>query len=284
MKNLINIIALCLLLPTISNSQYLEIGGIGGFSTYAGDLSPTTKRTSHGEFRYSIGGFLRYNFNDYFTAKFGISAGRLSARDYEAQDLGRKARNLQFKSVFVESALTIEYNILGYEPKFMTKRISPYIFAGIGIVNFNPKTLYNGVWVELQPLRTEGQGLPGFPGRKPYKKVAIAFPFGFGLKVALTDRINVGFEAGLRKTTTDYLDDVSSTYVADDIMSENYGQISSDLANPSSTPKETRDIRGNSDNKDWYAIGGMTISYNLSGSRDSYGNRKRRRPMGCPTF
>lgn len=283
MRNLINIIALCLLLPTISNSQYLEIGGIGGFSTYSGDLNPTTKRTSHGEFRYSIGGFLRYNINDYFNAKLGVSAGRLSARDYDSQDLGRSARNLQFKSVFVETALTIEYNILGYDPIFMTKRISPYIFAGIGVVNFNPKTLYNGEWVELQPLHTEGQGLPEFPGRTPYKKVAIAFPFGFGLKVALTDRINIGFEAGLRGTTTDYLDDVSTTYVADDIMNERYGQVSAQLANPSGTPKQTGAQRGNPENKDWYAIGGMTISYNLSGAVNSYG-RRRRKPMGCPTF
>ncbi|MFK8008040.1 MAG: DUF6089 family protein [Saprospiraceae bacterium] len=282
MKNLINIIALCLLLPTISNSQYLEIGAIGGFSTYSGDLNPTSQRISHGEFRYSVGGFLRYNFNEYFTAKLGVSVGRLSARDFDSEDEGRKARGLQFKSVFVESALTMEYNILGYDPIFMTKRISPYIFAGIGVVNFNPKSFHNGVWVELQPLNTEGQGLTEFPERKPYKKVAIAFPFGFGLKVALTDRINIGLEAGLRKTTTDYLDDVSTTYVADDIMNERYGPIAAQLANPSGTPKETGAQRGNSEYKDWYAIGGITISYNLSAT-NSYGKR-RRKPMGCPTF
>ena len=282
MKNLINIILLCLLLPTISNSQYLEIGAIGGFSTYSGDLNPTTQRISHGEFRYTIGGLLRYNFNEYFTAKLGVSVGRLSARDYDSQDPGRKTRNLQFKSTFIESALTLEYNILGYDPIFMTKRISPYVFAGIGVVNFNPKAMHNGKWVELQTLRTEGQGLPEFPERKPYKKVAIAFPFGFGLKVALTDRFNIGFEAGLRKTTTDYLDDVSTTYVADDLMNERYGVISAQLANPSGTPKETGARRGNSENKDWYGIGGMTISYNLS-STNNYGKR-RRRPMGCPSF
>ncbi|MFK7770942.1 MAG: DUF6089 family protein [Saprospiraceae bacterium] len=282
MKNLINIIAFCFLLPVVSNSQYLEIGAIGGYSTYSGDLNPTTQRISHGEFRYSIGGFIRYNLNDNLTAKLGISVGRLSARDYDSQDPGRKARNLQFKSVFVESALTLEYNILGYDPIFMTKRISPYVFAGVGVVNFNPKALHNGEWVELQPLRTEGQGLPEFPERKPYKKVAIAFPFGFGLKVALTDKINIGFEAGLRKTTTDYLDDVSTTYVNDDIMNERYGQVSAQLANPSGTPRETGDIRGNDEHKDWYAIGGLTISYNLSSS-NNFGNR-RRKPMGCPTF
>ena len=165
MKNLFIIIAICLFLPTVSKSQYLEFGIIGGFSTYSGDLNPTTQRISHGEFRYSVGGFLRYNLGSYFTAKFAVSAGRLSARDYDSLDPARKARNLQFKSTFIENALSLEYNILGYDPIFMTKRVSPYIFAGIGMVYFNPKALYNGEWVELQPLNTEGQGLPEFPAR-----------------------------------------------------------------------------------------------------------------------
>lgn len=282
MKKLFIIITFCFSLPTISNSQYLEIGAIGGFSTYSGDLNPTTQRISHGEFRYSVGGFMRYNFTTNFTAKLGISIGRLSGGDYDAQDSGRKARNLQFKSVFMESALTLEYNILGYDPIFMTKRISPYIFAGIGAVKFNPKALHNGEWVELQPLNTEGQGLPEFPERKPYKKVAIVFPMGIGIKVALTDKLNIGLEGGLRKTTTDYLDDVSTTYVADDIMTERYGQVAAQMANRSGTPKLTGSKRGDSENKDWYAIGGLTISYNLSGSNKL--GKGRRKPMGCPTF
>lgn len=282
MKNLFIIIAICLFLPTVSKSQYLEFGIIGGFSTYSGDLNPTTQRISHGEFRYSVGGFLRYNLGSYFTAKFAVSAGRLSARDYDSLDPARKARNLQFKSTFIENALSLEYNILGYDPIFMTKRVSPYIFAGIGMVYFNPKALYNGEWVELQPLNTEGQGLPEFPARKPYKKVAIAFPFGFGLKVALSNKFNIGFEAGVRKTTTDYIDDVSTTYVADEIMNEALGPISFQLANRSGIRKETGDIRGNPESNDWYAIGGLTMSYNLSSS-NKYGKRKRR-GIGCPTF
>ena len=107
MKNLFIIIAICLFLPTVSKSQYLEFGVIGGFSTYSGDLNPTTQRISHGEFRYSVGGFLRYNLGSYFTAKFAVSAGRLSARDYDSLDPARKARNLQFKSTFIENALSL---------------------------------------------------------------------------------------------------------------------------------------------------------------------------------
>lgn len=282
MRNLLNIIAICLLFPFTSNCQYLEIGGIGGFSTYSGDLAPSTKRLSHGEFRYTIGGFVRYNINDFFTAKLGLTAGRLSARDYDSEDPGRRARNLQFKSVFFESALTFEYNILGYDPSYMTSRVSPYIFAGIGLVHFNPKTLHNGQWIELQPLNTEGQGLSEFPDRQPYKRVAIAFPFGFGLKFALNENINLGFEAGLRGTTTDYIDDVSTTYAGDDILAERYGELSAQLSNRSGFPKQSGEQRGNSEYKDWYAIGGVTLSINLNNGASIF--NKRRRPMGCPTF
>ena len=42
--------------------------------------------------------------------------------------------------------------------------------------------------------------------------MAICFPLTVGLKYAITDRINVFGEVGYRFTTTDYLDDVSTTY------------------------------------------------------------------------
>lgn len=263
------------------NAQHLEIGAAGGFSSYNGDLSPSTKRFALGEQRYAVGAFVRYQRNDYISFKLGLTAGRLSADDADAKSPGRRSRGLSFKSTLFETSFTMEYNILGYEPKFLTKTISPYIFVGVGVFAFNPKTLYQGKWVELQPLNTEGQGLPAFPNKKPYKKIALAIPFGFGMKYALTDRINLGAEFGLRKTNTDYIDDVSTTYVASDIISENYGPVAAALSNPSNTPRTTGQVRGNPNIKDWYMISSLTVSYNLI---DSGFNRKRRRPMGCPSF
>ncbi len=43
--------------------------------------------------------------------------------------------------------------------------------------------------------------------------MALVVPIGVGVKYALNERMNLGFEVVYRYTTTDYLDDVSKTYV-----------------------------------------------------------------------
>jgi len=42
-------------------------------------------------------------------------------------------------------------------------RIAPYIAAGGTLFYFNPKTVYEGMTVALQPLGTEGQYLNDYP-------------------------------------------------------------------------------------------------------------------------
>ncbi len=284
MKTILKLITICFLFPNFINGQHLEVGGTGGFSTYLGDLSPSIKRTSTGGLNLAVGGFLRYNYNKSFAVKLGLTYGQVSANDNESKDLGRQSRNLHFKSSIFETSLTGEFNILGFEPRFLSKTFSPYIFGGIGFFAFNPKAQYQGQWVELQPLRTEGQGLADFPERKPYKKIALSIPFGGGFKYAINDKLAVGMEMGLRMTNTDYLDDVSTTYVADDILNENFGEISAALANPSGVPRTTGSKRGTATNNDWYFISSITVSYNFIDSGLSGPRRKNRRALGCPTF
>ncbi|MFT3979999.1 MAG: hypothetical protein QM687_05975 [Ferruginibacter sp.] len=136
----------------------------------------------------------------------------------------RKERNLDFKSNVWEAYGAIEFypTMIGqnfsefgdeYEP-----RLKPYLFAGVGAFHFNPKgslTDVNGTktWYELHPLRTEGQGMAEYPNRKPYSLTQLNVPFGAGLKYDLTPRVNIGTEVIYRKTFTDYIDDVSTTYI-----------------------------------------------------------------------
>lgn len=284
MRKLIQLITLCFLFPSFMSAQHFEVGAAGGFSTYLGDLSPSIKRISTGGLHVAGGGFIRYNHNAYFSAKLGLTYGQVSANDQDSKDLGRQSRNLHFKSSIFETSITGEFNILGFEPKYLSKTFSPYVFAGIGFFAFNPKAEYQGNWVDLQPLKTEGQGLADFPERKPYKKLAISVPFGGGFKYAINDKLVVGMEMGLRATNTDYLDDVSTTYVADDILNESLGEVSAALANPSGTPRTTGSKRGTATNNDWYFISSITVSYNLFDSGLSGPRRKNRRALGCPTF
>jgi len=109
-------------------------------------------------------------------------------------EIWRKQRNLDFKTTVLEA------------------------YAGIGVFHFNPKgslTDANGnkTWYNLQPLRTEGQGMGEYPNSKPYKLTQMNIPIGGGIKYYASDRMNFSMEVLYRKTFTDYIDDVSKTYV-----------------------------------------------------------------------
>ena len=271
--------------PVFCWAQNIEVGFLLGASGYQGDLSPGSSKISVGKLHPSLGVFGRFNQNRHLSYRGSFSFGTVSASDANSNDESRKARNLSFRSKILELGITAEYNILGRH-----KRLSPFIFGGIAFYNFKPEANYQGNIVELQPLGTEGQGMDGFPNR--YKLSQISIPMGAGLKYALTPHINIGLELGLRKLFTDYLDDVSGTYVNYlELVREN-GETAALLSNRSaeltgSDPPllETGTIqRGNSDSKDWYFISALSVSYNLWNDKDSWSGNYKRGEIGCPVF
>jgi hypothetical protein len=85
--------------------------------------------------------------------------------------------------------------------------------VGIGYFHFNPQTMLNGNYVDLQPLHTEGQGFPEYPKVKNYKLNQFNFPFGVGARYDISPILNVRAEIVVRALGTDYLDDVSGKYI-----------------------------------------------------------------------
>lgn len=283
-KKNINLILFFLLLPFLSFSQHSELGIMLGVSAYQGDLSPSNTRLNPGQLNPMVGIFGKRNFNQYFAVRLGFNYGILSAEDSKSTIDASKIRNLSFRSNIFEGNLIFEWNILGYEPYNLEKPWSPYLFGGVAFFHYNPKAKYDGDWVELQPLGTEGQGLAAYPDRKPYNLNSFAIPMGGGIKFALSDTWNIGAEAGVRMAFTDYIDDVSGSYVEESLLLEQ-NPLSAALANRSGTPIETGKGRGNNQVSDWYAFIGITLSRNfldngLVGSR----GRSRKSKTGCPTF
>lgn len=258
--------------------QHLEAGLQGGVAVYQGDLSPDNFLNNFRATRPALGAFVRYNPLDMLSVRIGFTYAQLHGDDA----LSDRARNLNFDSDILEGSLTAEWNVLGYQPYGLYRVFSPYIFGGIAFFNFNPTTEFQGETVELQPLGTEGQGSANFPGRgEPYNLTEWAIPFGVGVKYAINDKWNIGLEAGMRYTFTDYLDDVSTTYVNFEDLAQANGELSALLSNRSGQPVSTGDVRGNPDVNDWYFITTLFISYNfldngLVGSR-GYNRRKK----GC---
>lgn len=264
-----------LFLPLLMIGQYTEIGLIAGTSNYQGDLAPQNLKVSLGKTHAFFGAFGRYNINDFVSAKVALSYGTISGNDAD----NNRSRNLSFKSDLIDVSITGEFNILGYQPYALQRVFSPYVFAGIGFVHFNPRTEYEGEWVELQPLGTEGQGLANHGSK--YGLVQLVIPFGGGLKYAINDQWNLGIEMGLRKTFTDYLDDVSGQYVDEAELAAGNGDLAAALANRSGEAITAGSFRGNPDVKDWYIFTGFSVSYNFM-DNGLVGSRSRsRRKSGC---
>ena len=208
---------LCILFsePLIAQEQdkSATIALFTGTINYQGDLNPNSFTFSHSNF--ATGLVFRKPLNRWFTFRAGVSIGKIEAADRWNRDY-LKPRNLSFTTNIKEAYAGLEVNILDIS----SKRFTPYIYGGLAIFHFNPWTTDNsGIKTYLKPLSTEGQGLAQYPKQKPYKLTQFALPFGIGGKFAVTPSINIGIEFSLRKSFTDYIDDVSTFFVASPLRS-----------------------------------------------------------------
>lgn len=179
--------------------------GIGvGAGHYFGDLN-TTASLSRAKMAASI--FFRKNLGNYIAVRVGASFAQLGYSDkYNTHNQYMLERNLSFNSRVWELSLQGDFNFFRFMPGEPEFSFTPYITFGAGIFSYDPYAYLKGRKVNLRPLGTEGQG------SNTYSSMAISIPFGGGIKYALNDRINIGFEVLHRFTNTDYLDDVSKTY------------------------------------------------------------------------
>lgn len=233
-------------------AQDVELGVFGGGSYYLGELNPGKQFL----FTNPAFGFAgRYNFDKRLAIKLNAIMGKLSGDD--AVSLADTNRNLRFQSSLTEISALIEFNFFDFFIGSQKNYFTPYLFAGPGVFFFDPKAPYNGEMVALADLRTEGQS-------KNYSLFGLAAVFGFGFKYSINSRIGLNFDWGMRKTYTDYIDDISTTYYVDfDNQSAAFGE--KELLSDSSPIKHKPGMqRGNSENNDWYSVAGITIIYRFT--------------------
>ncbi len=268
----------------------IEFGITLGAANYMGDLS---KSVALQETKPMGGLICRFNLSDWVTLRGNALFGQISADDknYADVDVFRKQRNLNFKSNIVEFGGTIEWNLSGFGETQTGTPSTPFLFAGVSVFKFNPKTLFkymptdpNGValhgselqkydnqWIELQPLGTEGQETTKYNDRRRYPLTQISIPIGAGYKRQWNDVWAWGVELGVRKTFTDYLDDVSIDYVDDQIVGGNSGSLAAALKDRGPEvgyQKFDNGLgRGNSANKDWYMFLNFTITRKIIGGK-----------------
>ena len=243
-----------------STTEYgISLGG----SQYFGDLNE-----NHG-FRYirpAGGVFTRFHLNPYIAVRASATYTQIGYDDKFSNNTYNQTRNLDFRSSIIEGAVQAEFNFFRFATGQAKGRFTPYLTGGIGAFYFNPYTTLNGSKYFLRPLGTEGQNA-GFDDRK-YGRVSMCFPVGAGFKYWLRPGINLGVEIANRLTLTDYMDDVSTTYVG-----EQYFPTDPIVPNPAnllqdrSTSKErlgrAGKQRGNSASKDQYMMFMINLSFQL---------------------
>lgn len=272
---------------TLGPSNFLgDIGGNPGRGTTF--LKDNTFNTT----TLAAGIYLGYVPKQYLSFRLALNFGKLQADDADIKGKGgleeaRKIRNSNFRSKLTELMLLAEVYptvLIENDPEDTWLKLRPYGIIGVGMFKFKPQGTdpATGNWVDLQPLRTEGQGL--LPDRKEYKLTQLNIPMGVGIKYFLTETFHVSLEVLHRTTFSDYIDDVSTTYVDPAIFYNNLplaqAQLAERMANKSGINTPTRfdagDKRGTATNNDAYYTFNLKLGFRLTSS-DRYGNSTR-----CP--
>jgi len=314
------LILLILILPAISSAQGFfrssfwkqyrkEVCACGGASNFLGELggkdqvgTDFVQDLEISETKYVLNAGFRYFITKDLAAKASLYYGVVSGDDETTEEIYRNNRNIHFQSPLAEASIIAEYHVVqersgrryklrGAKKYQRTFIFGVYGFAGIGAIYFDPRAKYQrqGKWLSLKGLNTEGQGLPGGP--KDYSGFSIAIPMGIGLRYSFTQRWRLGLEAGLRKTFTDYIDDVSSNYYDNNEINRNYGEQAAWFADPSKEeipcigdpfcPNSTGQQRGDITDNDAYMFLTLCANYKLYKRR---GFRRIKSRRSVPSF
>ena len=274
------ILCLIVLIPALATAQNrLQLTLSGGFANYYGDLQskPLTLDQAHGAF--GLG--LKYDITEHFAVRGGLTYARVSADD-KNNKASLQFRNLNFHTRLLEANIMAEYALFSLQDR----KFTPYAFAGLAVFRFNPYTFDStGGKYYLRPLSTEGQGLSAYPDRKEYKRTQLALPFGGGIRLRVSEKVTLAYEFGLRKTFTDYLDDVSTTYVDPAILLAEKGPKAVELSyrggelkDGDPTYPEEGTLRGSAKSKDWYYFSGITVTIGIGNMLLGGGRGK----ISCP--
>lgn len=256
-----------------SRNRSFIIGAGTGAAFYFGDLA------KDGTFRFVKPNFAlsaRYNFYDRFSVESQITWFMLTGND--KYDPIKERRNLRFSSNNFELNLLAHISLFQEAIRFYQRPLAnPYMYFGIGLVNFNPTTTLDGEKYKLRKLETEGPD-------HSYGAFTMSVPLGLGVKFRASPFININIDGGFRFVLSDYLDDVSSGVYPDPTsfnnevarkLSDRSGEIG---VSPTFSERGLM-VRGNPNEKDAYLILNVKVEYFFGSVNSPRGRSSGFRPV-----
>lgn len=241
-------------IPAFGQKGY-ELGVLGGVSFYVGDLNPNYSIKTPGPTLAVLG---RYNFNTRTSIRLDIAAGRLIGKDNLSENPFQQARNLSFRTDYVDSSLDLEFNFFNYVHGSRNQYFTPYVFGGFAFTYYNPKAKLNDQWYALRNYGTEGQNIGD-----EYARISPALSYGIGIKMDFNYEWSLNVEMAARQMFSDYIDDVSTTYPDMSQLAVRRGEIAPLLSDrsgelgiePIGQPGRQRGVSGDNDSYYSFRIG-----------------------------
>lgn len=202
-----------------------EVGGFAGSSWYFGDINNEFRLNSPGA---TIGAASRFNFDERLCFKLNLNYIWLRGYDYKSANTFQQARNISFNNHMFEGAGQLEFNFLTYRHGSRDNWYTPYMFIGGSVFSHAPRAYYDGKWVNLRAMGTEGQ-----QRGSEYSITSAAWLVGLGFKLDFSDTWSINAEISSRQAFTDYLDDTHGNYADNFQISYERGADAAYLADPS---------------------------------------------------
>jgi hypothetical protein len=297
MQRIIILMLIVLLLPEVSQaqkwkSQRVEYSLGFGATNFLGDLGGRDQVGSNfvQDFelkatRYAASLGYRYQLGKDWYLKGNLIYAKVSGADNLTEQPARASRQLNFKSNIVELSAQLEYMLIKQKTGHLYRlrgvrgkswfRFEVYLLAGIGAIWYDPQGDKDGEWHRLAPLNTEGQGLPDGPS--DYSGFTAVVPYGIGIRRNLSGGArsrhfgswSISLELTMRKTFSDYIDDVSTVYYDSDGIgtagvdgiSEKAIYFSDPSGNYVNGQYGEAQQRGDDSDKDAYMLGIISINY-----------------------
>ena len=208
-----------MLLSIEASAQYNRLHEIGvfiGAGYYMGELNQNKIMYSP---QPALSIIYKVDFNSRYALRVSGTYAKMSGSDASSNNGYQIQRNHNFNISITEFATLLEFNFLPYKPASRYEYFSPYVAIGMGIML-----------------------MPSEEGKIPVHPV---IPFGFGFKYAVNKKFGIAAEWTMRKTFTDYIDQLPQ---------QEYTEI----------PNIDNKQRTYENSKDWYSFAGITLTYKFA--------------------